>query len=198
MKRIRIATGNPGKLKEFRQMLEPLGYEVMDLSDLPNLTIVEDGDTFDANAVKKARTVLELTGEPTVADDSGLVVDALDGRPGVYSARYAEPGPDQDLRNNEKLLQEMQGVSDKDRTARFVCSLAYCEPGAPPKLFGGKFEGSIGHEESGRNGFGYDPLFLVEGRQQTSAELTPTEKNEISHRAKALTQLLAFLKTHSG
>ncbi len=194
MKLLRIGTTNNHKLREFREMLEPLGFEVRGVEDLGDFDVVEDGDTFAANAIKKAQALVERTGAAAVADDSGLVVDALDGAPGVYSARYAgvEP-PLHDAANREKLLVELRGVPDGERTARFVCALAHCRPGEEPEVFSGTLEGRIGHDERGENGFGYDSLFIVEGDTRTSAELSPEEKNRISHRGRALQEFLAHL-----
>lgn len=195
LKSLRIATENPGKLREFRQLLEPLGFCVRDISDLDHIQIVEDGETFEANALIKANAVLTHTGEITIADDSGLVVDALGGKPGVRSARYADAiGHHQDAANNAKLLDKLRHTPANRRQARFVCALALCEPNQPPKIFRGSFEGSITTTAKGSNGFGYDPLFLVAGDTRTSAELLPTEKNALSHRAKAIELLLAYLK----
>lgn len=196
IERVRIATGNQGKLREFRELLVPLGIEVLGMDDLGSVEIIEDADTFAGNAIKKANTVLELTGEVVIADDSGIVVDALDGAPGVYSARYADDtGDNQDAANNHKLLKVMADVPQEKRQARFVCALALCQPGKSPLTFTGKFEGSVGYEERGENGFGYDSLFIVEGDTRTSAELSRDEKNAMSHRGKALQELLAHLKS---
>ena len=195
---LRVGTKNPGKLRELSQMLEPVGIEVRGVDDLDGFDPVEDGDTFEANAIKKAMALLDLTGEPAVADDSGLVVDALGGRPGVHSARYAGiDGPEQDAANRVKLLEELQGVSDAERTARFVCALAYCLPGGEPVVFHGTFEGRIGHEERGDNGFGYDSIFVVPEVGRTSAEISPDEKNALSHRGEALRKLLEYLKSEA-
>lgn len=194
MSRLRIATTNTNKLRELRQMLGPLGYEVDGIEDL-GLDIVEDGDTFAANAIIKARTVCEITGQPAVADDSGLVVDALGGRPGVHSARYAGvQGPDRDRANRVKLAEEMARVPDGERAARFVCVIAYLEPGAEPHIFRGVLEGAIGREERGNNGFGYDPMFVIPNDGRTAAELEADEKNAISHRGQATRALVEFLQ----
>ncbi len=195
MSLIRVATGNPGKLREFREILAPLGFDVQGLEDFPGITIVEDGETFEANALIKANTIMNKTGSPAIADDSGLVVDALGGRPGVHSARYAGvDGPKQDAANRTLLLKELSSVPDAERSARFVCALAYCVPHQEPLVFRGTFEGSIGHQERGENGFGYDSIFLVQNDARTSAELSPAEKNAISHRGEALAQFIAHLK----
>lgn len=194
MKPLRIATTNQHKLREFRQMLTPLGFEIRGVDDLDDFDVVEDGDTFAANAIKKAAALLARTGEPAIADDSGLVVDALGGAPGVYSSRFAgvEP-PAHDAANRKKLLAELAPIPDEERTARFVCALAYCAPGQEPQVFIGTLAGRIGHEERGENGFGYDSIFIVEGDTRTSAELSPAEKNRISHRGRALDCLIERL-----
>lgn len=195
LERVRIATGNPGKLREFRELLTPLGIEVLSMQELGNIEIVEDGDTFEANAIKKAQTIADLTGEAVLADDSGIAVDHLDGAPGVYSARYAgAEGDAQDAANNTKLLNVMQDVPVGKRQARFVCALALCRPGHPPVTFEATFEGSIGYENKGDNGFGYDSIFIVQGDTRHSAELSPDEKNAISHRGKALQLLMTWLR----
>jgi XTP/dITP diphosphohydrolase len=193
VKTLRIATTNAGKLREFVEMLAPLGIAVRGVGDLPGFSVDEDGDTFEKNALKKARTLLDRTGEPALGDDSGLVVDALDGRPGIYSARYGGvEGPGKDAANRAKLVRELHGVPTAKRTARFVCVLAYCAPGAEPRFFRGECEGRIGDAERGDNGFGYDPLFVLDDGR-TVAEMPSDEKNRISHRGRALAQLLAFL-----
>ncbi len=195
MSLIRVATGNPGKLREFREILSPLGYDVQGLEDFPGITIVEDGETFEANALIKANTIMNQTGSPAIADDSGLVVDALGGRPGVHSARYAGvDGPEQDAANRNLLLKELSSIPDPERSARFVCALAYCVPQQEPLIFRGTFEGAIGYEERGENGFGYDSIFLVQNDHRTSAELSPKEKNAISHRGEALAQFIDYIK----
>ncbi|MBT6490626.1 MAG: XTP/dITP diphosphatase [Deltaproteobacteria bacterium] len=195
LERVRIATGNQGKLREFRELLTPLGIEVLSMKDLGDIEIVEDGETFEANAIKKAQTIADLTGEAVLADDSGIAVDHLNGAPGVYSARYAgAEGNAQDEANNTKLLNVMQDVPDGERQARFVCALALCRPGHSPVTFEETFEGSIGYENKGDNGFGYDSIFVVEGETRHSAELSPDEKNAISHRGKALRLLMNWLR----
>jgi XTP/dITP diphosphohydrolase len=193
--KLRIATSNAGKLREFREMLEPLGVEVAGLEDLPAYHVLEDGETFRANAIKKARALVDLTGEPAIADDSGLVVDALGGAPGVHSARYA--GVDdasKDAANRKKLLAALSATPEGERAARFVCALCYLARGCEPRLFEGVCEGVIGREERGNNGFGYDPIFVVPELGRTMAELTGEQKNARSHRGRALALLLAYLR----
>jgi XTP/dITP diphosphohydrolase len=195
MKSLRIATQNAHKLREFREMLEPRGFVVHGVDDLPGFAVVEDGETFAANAVKKARALCELTGEAAVADDSGLVVDALHGAPGVHSARYSGvDGPEKDAANRRHLLAALSGIPDTRRTAHFACALAYLEPGGEPLVVEGRCEGAIGHVERGSGGFGYDPLFLVrEHPGRTLAELSSAEKHAVSHRGRALVALLEAL-----
>jgi len=194
-----LATGNLHKLREIKQMLQGTAYTVVGLKDLPPdrvPVIVEDRDTFRGNAHKKAQLLAEEFGRVTIADDSGLEVDALDGAPGVYSARFAGvEGDAADEANNDLLLEKLTGVPDADRTARFRCALAIVTPDGTARYSDGVIEGSIGHERRGAHGFGYDPLFLVAGDAQgrTSAELPPQEKNAISHRGRALVALLPLL-----
>jgi len=188
-----VATRNAGKLKEIRRLLEGVGIQARGVGEFAAIPDVEeDGDTFAANALKKAQTVARLTGLACLADDSGLVVDALGGRPGVHSARYAGPGAD-DAANNRKLLAELAGVAEAERGAAFCCVMALCLPGAEPRLFEGRVAGRILADARGVDGFGYDPLFLVPEFGKTMAELPLDLKNRISHRGQALRQLLAWL-----
>ena len=182
--RLLFATSNAGKLRELRALVGD-AVEVVSLKDLPPVPEPEeDGDTFQANAVKKARAYSEATGLPALADDSGLCVDALDGRPGVLSARYA---PGDDRARYEKLLAELTGVPDAKRTASFRCALALVTgKGEEPRVEVGRCEGTILHAPKGTNGFGYDPVFQVEGEGGRSmAELAAEEKARVSHRARA-------------
>lgn len=192
-----VATRNNGKLKEIQRLLSDTGIVVKGLDecgDLPD--VVEDGDTFAANAQKKAATMAHLTGYVTLADDSGLAVDALDGRPGIYSARYAGDGAS-DADNNRKLLGEMAAVAVKHRQAAFHCVLALCTPEGDCQLFEGRLDGIILEQARGDGGFGYDPLFLVPEYGRTLAELPLDIKNRISHRGRAFQLLGAYLqKTH--
>ncbi|MHA7629096.1 RdgB/HAM1 family non-canonical purine NTP pyrophosphatase [Corallococcus sp. M7] len=179
-----FATGNAGKVRELRLLVGD-AVEVVSLKDLPPIPEpVEDAATFEENAVKKAREYSEATGLPALADDSGLCVDALDGRPGVHSARYA-PGSDKD--RYEKLLAELADVPDDKRTASFRCALALVTgKGDEPRVEVGRCEGVILRAPKGANGFGYDPVFQVEGEGGRSmAELAPEEKSRVSHRARA-------------
>ena len=184
-----LATGNQGKVRELSAMLQDFGVSLKSLADYPDIgEIVEDGDTFEANALIKARAVCQHTGLPAMADDSGLAVDALNGAPGVYSARYSGDGAT-DASNNIKLLKELDCVADDARTARFVCVLAAVAPNGQSVLVRGEWEGVILREPRGENGFGYDPLFYLPQRGLTSAQLAPQDKNAISHRGQALQML---------
>jgi XTP/dITP diphosphohydrolase len=194
-----VATRNRGKIRELARLLSELEVvELVGLDELPPVAeVVEDTGTFEGNAAKKAREVAQATGLPALADDSGIEVDALGGAPGVDSALYAgEHGDDQ--ANNEKLLRELEHVPDAERTARFRCVLAFADPAGPlgdaVHLEHGVVEGSILRVPRGENGFGYDPLFLLRGDHRTTAELSPEEKNAISHRAEAARKLSAFLR----
>ena len=181
-----LATNNPGKVKEFARILEPLGIEVITQKQAgADLHVEENGETFAENARLKAMAVYRATGLPTVADDSGLCVDALDGKPGVYSARwYGEDTPYAE--KNARLIAELEDVPQEKRTARFVCAIAAAFPDGTMKTVRAAMEGRIGYEEKGENGFGYDPIFYLPEYGCTSAELSMEEKNKISHRGKAL------------
>ena len=192
--KILIATRNKGKIHELELMLKGTSFEAVGLQEFPDApTVVEDGQTYEENALKKARTIFKFTGLLTIADDSGLEVDALNGAPGVYSARFAGPDAD-DEKNNQKLLSQLSTVADEKRTARFVAVVA-CTGQGIEKVFRGKVEGRITHKLAGTQGFGYDPLFMPQGFNQTFAELGDSVKNEISHRARAFRELTAFLQT---
>lgn len=189
-----LATRNRHKVDELQAMLSPLGIEVKSALDYPSMPeVVEDGMTFEENAIKKAMEVSRYTGLPALADDSGLSVDALGGAPGVYSARFAgENGNDQ--ANNAKLLQLMADIPDGERQAHFVSVLAYATPSGEIHTFRGTCEGIILRETRGSNGFGYDPLFYLPKYGKTMAELAPEEKNRISHRANAYQKFVEWLK----
>jgi XTP/dITP diphosphohydrolase len=180
-----VATGNPGKLREYREMLNGLDVDWVGLGDvgLGDMDVAEAGTTFEANARIKAEAYGKASGLLTLADDSGLVVDALNGAPGVYSARYGSPEVTSDEGRYQKLLQDMYGI--EQRSARFVCVVAIFAPDGGVTLFEGKVEGHIAHRPRGSNGFGYDPLFVFPERGVTMAELTSAEKNAISHRGRA-------------
>jgi XTP/dITP diphosphohydrolase len=185
MKELVLASGNKGKLAEFQRLLEGLDVQIHSMKEYPEIgEIVEDGSTFAENALIKARAVCKATGKPAMADDSGLAVDALNGAPGIYSARFAgEQRSDAD--NNAKVLQLLEGVEDSKRTARFFCVIAIVLPDGREYTVEGTCEGTILHALQGEGGFGYDPLFYVESLDKTFAELTMEEKNHISHRGHA-------------
>jgi XTP/dITP diphosphohydrolase len=190
-----LATKNKGKVKEFNKYLQEIGWEVISLDQFPDIpAIIEDGNSFSENAVKKATTVMRATGLTAIADDSGIVVDALAGRPGIYSARFAgENATDKD--NNLKLLTELHGVPDEARTAKFVASIAIVSPdNNEPIVFDGECFGKIVSTPAGDSGFGYDPLFYIESEGKTMAELSLERKNQISHRAKALLSMKKFFQ----
>ena len=190
-----LATRNQGKVRELRDPLARFGFDVQSLpEDFPE--IEENGTTFEENALIKARAVAEALGVAAAADDSGLEVDALGGAPGVYSARYSEDWPavegeSKDERNNRKLLVELEGVPFEKRTARFRCCMALVIPDGEEIVVSGSWEGNIGFERAGANGFGYDPLFIDPELELTGAELTREAKMVRSHRGKALAKLLA-------
>lgn len=189
MKDIMIATSNKGKVREYKSLLEPLGYKVHDLSELDPIEIDENGTTFQENALIKAKSIKDKCNMTVIADDSGLEIDALNKEPGIHSARYLE-GHDYSYKN-KVLLERMKGKTD--RTARFVCAIALCDE-TGDHLFTGVMEGKINDQVAGDNGFGYDPIFLVEQFGKTSAQLTMEQKNSVSHRGIATRELLAYLK----
>lgn len=189
MKDIMIATSNKGKVREYKSLLEPLGYAVHDLSELDPIEIDENGSTFQENALIKAKSIKDKCNMTVIADDSGLEIDALNKEPGIHSARYLE-GHDYSYKN-KVLLERMKGKTD--RTARFVCAIALCDE-TGDHLFTGVMEGKINDQAVGDNGFGYDPIFLVEQFGKTSAQLTMEQKNSVSHRGIATRELLAYLK----
>ena len=198
MKKILLATSNRKKVEEFRAMFEDIGMEVFSLADFAGLVLPpEEGRTFTGNALVKARCAAASAGIPALADDSGLVVDALGGAPGVFSARYAGEGAT-DEENVQKLLVEMKDVKEEARTARFVCVLAYVEPHGIEKTFTGTLEGRIATRPAGRGGFGYDPVFFIPEKGRTAAELSMEEKNAISHRGRALGKFRQWLASRKG
>ncbi len=194
-----FATRNKGKIAELSGLVAPLGLEVISAAELGAPDVEEDGETFEDNAVKKAREVATATGLPALADDSGLKVDALDGAPGVYSARFAGPEAT-DADNNRLLLQRLQGVDTERRGAHFFCAMAFADPrgalGDAVEVTRGRCHGVILEELRGDGGFGYDPLFFVPDRDQTFAELGAGVKNTISHRARAMEQMQVFLQRY--
>lgn len=196
MKQIIIATKNSGKAKEFKQFFALHQIEAVSLLDLEDTIpdIEETGTTFEENAALKAEQIAAIVKKPVLADDSGLMIDALDGRPGLYSARYAGE-PKNDQANIDKVLAEMKDVQEENRTARFICVLAVAIPGSETIFRTGYCEGKITSTEKGENGFGYDPIFVPEGFEHTMAELSPKVKNEISHRKNAISQLEKWIHT---
>lgn len=188
-----IASQNKGKIQEFKQLFAPLGIQVTSLLDYPEIPEVDEtGDTFEANARLKAETIAHTLNCLVLSDDSGLVVPALNGEPGVYSARYAgEPKDDQ--RNIEKLLTQLHDVQAPNRMAYFVCCLVVAHPKKASLVIEGRAYGEIAHEVHGAGGFGYDPVFYVPDEGQTFAQLGSERKNQISHRANALKSLMLEL-----
>lgn len=188
-KTIVIATGNVGKAKEFAALFGAAGYEIKTLKDFPDLPdVAETGTTFEANARLKAETISQLIQQPVLADDSGLCVDALSGMPGVYSARFAGEQKS-DAANNAKLLHELYDVPDEKRGAHFHCTLVFAAPQKDSLVVSADWYGRIGRIPRGDYGFGYDPLFIPDGMEKTSAELLPAEKNHLSHRGQAMAKL---------
>ena len=199
MTKIIVATGTQNKMKEIREIIKRDDIEFVSLKDegLQDIEIVEDGKTFEENAVIKAKTIAHITKNIVIADDSGLEVDYLDKAPGVYSARYM--GEDTSYRiKNQSLVDRLEGVPVEKRTARFVCVIAAAFPDGTVCTTKGTIEGKIGYEERGENGFGYDPIFYLPDMSRTTAELSPEEKNAVSHRGKALAamkeQIASYLK----
>lgn len=190
-----VATGNQHKLEEISKIFEGTGVELKSMKDvgLGGMEIIEDGNTFEANALIKARAVMEKTGCLSLADDSGLEVDAIGLQPGIYSARFAGEGAN-DQRNNEKLLKLLENVPMEDRTGRFVCAMAAVFPDGREFIVRGTCEGMIATAPRGESGFGYDPLFIVPQYGKTFAQLGPEIKNKISHRAMALEKMKLLLQ----
>ncbi len=193
-----LATRNRHKLEEMMSLIPRLKLEIKTLDEFPGAPeVIENGKTLQENAVKKAKSAALFCGLWALADDTGLVVDALGGAPGVYSARYAGPGCSF-ADNNHKLLSELAGLPPEKRTARFICVMALAAPGGEVVTVEGRLEGSIAAAASGANGFGYDPLFVVAGLGKTLSELTPIEKNALSHRAVAAGKMEPYLAKLSG
>ncbi|MGG0460445.1 XTP/dITP diphosphatase [Priestia aryabhattai] len=193
MREIIIATKNAGKVKDFETLFSPKGFQVKSLLDFPEMEDVEEtGVTFTENATLKAEAISFALNKPVIADDSGLAIDALNGEPGVYSARYAGENKD-DNANIEKVLQKLNDVPFEKRTARFHCALAIAVPGKRTEIVEGTCEGHILEEKRGENGFGYDPIFFVEKWRCSMAELSKEQKNQISHRANALKKLAPLI-----
>lgn len=187
MTKIIVATGNQNKMKEIREIIKRDDIEFVSLKDegLQDIEIVEDGKTFEENAVIKAKTIADITKNIVIADDSGLEVDYLDKAPGVYSARYMGEDTPYTIKNNH-IIELLKDAKGEERSARFVCVIACVMPDGETFTTRGTIEGRIGYEEKGENGFGYDPIFYLPKRGCTTAELPPEQKNEISHRGRAL------------
>ena len=189
-----LATRNQGKKRELMSLLADLPFKILSLDDFPEAPeVVEDGPTFRANAVKKAVEIAQCTGRLVMADDSGIEVDALGGQPGVRSARFASENAT-DRQNNKKLLEQMRLIPDERRGASYRCAIAIAGPEGLVDVVEGSCEGRIGWEEKGFNGFGYDPLFVRLDYNKTFAELDPSIKNRISHRARALERAKLILE----
>lgn len=193
-KKIVFATGNEGKLREIKEILSDTGYEVLSMKEMGiDIPIEENGSTFEENAVIKARAVAEICGEIVLADDSGLEIDYLNKEPGIYSARYMGENTAYSVKNAD-LIGRLSGVPDEKRTARFICAIAAAFPDGGVITTYGTIEGRIGYEEKGENGFGYDPIFYLPELGKSTAQLSDSEKNSISHRGKALRKMKEELK----
>lgn len=198
MGRIVFATGNAGKIKEINEILADMGTEVVSMKDAGiQIDIDENGSTYEENALIKARAVAALTDDIVMADDSGLEIDYLNKEPGVHSARYLGENTPYSVKNAE-LIRRLEGIPDEQRTARFVCAIAAVLPKGKELTVRATIEGQIGYEEKGTGGFGYDPIFYVPELKKTTAELTEAEKNEVSHRGKALRLMKEELKKYEG
>ena len=193
-RKVIFATSNAGKMKEVRSILEDLDVEVLSMKEAcVFVDVVEDGTTFEENATIKATAIQKECGEIVLADDSGLEVDFLNKEPGIYSARYM--GEDTSYRiKNKSIIDRLEGVESEDRSARFVCAIAAAFPDGTVEITRGTIEGQIGYEEKGENGFGYDPIFYVPEYGCTTAELTLEQKNEASHRGKALRKMKEIIR----
>lgn len=187
-----FASHNAGKIKEIKELLQPFGINVKSALDMKLPDVEETGSTFAENSLLKSQTIAELTGLPCIADDSGLCVDALNGAPGVYSARYA-PNRDFD-KGMEKLLAEMAQSPNKSRKAHFSCVISLAFPNGGYELFEGRVDGHIAAEKQGIGGFGYDPLFIPDGFAKSFAQMSKDEKNQVSHRGRAVEKLKVYLK----
>lgn len=195
MQKLVLGTKNQGKIKELRSLFTSFGIDTIGISEIEGLPDIEEtGNSFEENAAIKAEGIMKYTGLPALADDSGLVVDALNGEPGIYSARYAG-NEKNDQKNIEKLLRELKDVPLEKRQARFVCVIAVSFPDQETLLRRGTCEGMIALEEKGNHGFGYDPVFFIPELKKTMAELTPEEKNKISHRSRALQKVAQWFES---
>ena len=196
--RIVFATGNAGKIKEIRMIMEDTGMEVVSMKDAGIMAdIEENGKTYEENALIKARAVAAFTNDIVMADDSGLEIDYLNKEPGIYSARYLGEDTPYSVKN-ANMIQSLEGVPEEKRTARFVCAIAAVLPDGRELTTRAAIEGRIGYDEKGKNGFGYDPIFYVPEFGKTTAELTEEEKNQVSHRGKALQLMKEELKKYEN
>ena len=195
MSRVVFATGNANKMKEIRMILSDMGMEILSMKDAGvDVDIVEDGTTFEENAMIKAKEIAKLLPDDIVlADDSGLEIDYLNKEPGIYSARYMGEDTSYDIKN-QNLIDRLDGVEDEIRTARFVCAIAAAFPDGTNEVVRGTMEGRIGYEIAGENGFGYDPIFYLPEYKCTSAELSPEKKNELSHRGEGLRMMRKIIE----
>ncbi|MBQ6319032.1 MAG: XTP/dITP diphosphatase [Lachnospiraceae bacterium] len=192
--KIIFATGNENKLREIRQITENMGIEIVSMKDAGYYTEVEEtGTTFEENAYLKASAIAKKCNLPTLADDSGLEIDYLNKEPGIYSSRFMGEDTPHSVKNAE-LLRRMEGVPDEKRTARFVCAICLVRPDGSSETVKATMEGRVAYKSAGKNGFGYDPIFFLPERGCTSAELSPEEKNAISHRGKALRMMRDILE----
>ena len=198
MKKIIFATGNEDKMKEIRRILADPSLEILSLKDAGiHADIDENGKSFEENAMIKAEAISKMTGEIVLADDSGLEIDYLNKEPGIYSARYMGEDTSYHIKN-ANLIQRLEGVPEEQRTARFVCAIAAVLPDGRELTTRAAIEGRIGYDEKGKNGFGYDPIFYVPEFGKTTAELTEEEKNQVSHRGKALQLMKEELKKYEN
>ncbi|MCR5700601.1 MAG: XTP/dITP diphosphatase [Lachnospiraceae bacterium] len=198
MKKLIFATGNQDKMKEIRMILGDLDYEILSMKEAGiSADIVEDGKTFEENAEIKASAIAKIANCLVLADDSGLEVDYMDKQPGIYSARWMGEDTSYDIKN-KKIIDNLEGVPDEKRTARFVCVVAAAFPDGHVITKRGTIEGIIGYEQRGENGFGYDPIFFLPEYGKTTAELSPEEKNKISHRGRALELIKSELAAYEG
>lgn len=194
MKRIIFATTNKDKVREVKMMLEGFDVELCTMKEAGvDVDIVEDGTTFEENAIIKAKTIMEMTGEIALADDSGLEVDYMDGAPGIYSARFLGEDTSYDVKNNY-IIDKLKDAKGSERSARFVCAMAAAFPNGDIETCRGTIEGVIAYEQKGTNGFGYDPIVYVLEYEMTTGEMAPELKNSISHRGKALEQMKEVLR----
>ena len=194
MTQLIFATGNAGKMREIRQIMADMPLEIKSMKEAGvTADIVEDGKTFEENALIKARAIHALTGGIVLADDSGLVVDYMDGMPGIYSSRFMGEDTSNDIKN-KAIIDALEKAEGEERSARFVCAIAALLPDGSERVVRATMEGRIGYEIAGQNGFGYDPIFFLPEYGRTSAEISPAEKNEISHRGKALRLMREELK----